>query len=216
MPEPGQTPDEARPIDIGTANLDAEPTPDDGRRPSQIRRILLGTLLAATAGGVVALGYTGWQINSQKDATLTTPATIGPLRLDESEDGKSTADYLQTALSAEVDLDKAVGAVYLDGSGKNVLFLGGTGLIWTPGSDLDTAFGLITDKQGAVEGIHEVDAGDLGGTMKCGTTKSEAGNLTVCGWADHGSLALAMFVDRSESDSAALLRQIRQGTQTRD
>jgi hypothetical protein len=214
--EPGQTPDEARPIEIGTADLDAEPAPDAGPRPSRVRRILLTSLLAVTAAGVAAFAYTAWQISSQKDATITTPATIGALRLDETEDGKSTADYLQTALSAEVDLDKAVGAVYLDGAGKNVLFLGGTGLIWTPGSDLDTAFGLITDKQGAVEGVHEVDAGDLGGTMKCGITKSDTGDLTVCGWADHGSLALAMFVDRSEADSATLLREIRQTIQTRD
>jgi hypothetical protein len=221
MSEPGPTPDgahpiDARPIDIGMADLDTEPAADAGQRRSRVRRILLTSLVAVTAAGVAALGYTGWQITSQKDATITTPPTIGALRLDESEDGKSTADYLQTALSAEVELDKAVGAVYLDGAGKNVLFLGGTGLIWTPGSDLDTAFGLITDKQGSVEGIHEVDAGDLGGTMKCGTTKSDTGSLTVCGWADHGSLALAMFVDRNEADSATLLRQIRQTTQTRD
>lgn len=216
MSEPGQTPDDARPIDLGVADLDTEPAPDAGQRRSRVRRLLLASLLAVTAAAVLALAYTGWRIGTQKDATLTTPATIGALRLDESEDGRSTADYLQTALAAEVELDKAVGAVYLDGSGKNVLFLGGTGLIWTPGSDLDTAFGLITDKQGAVEGLHEVDAGALGGTMKCGTTKSDTGDLTVCGWADHGSLALALFVDRSEPDSAALLREIRKTIQTRD
>src|SRR5687767_12810305 len=176
MSEPGQPPDEARPIEIGMVDLDAEPAPDALGPRSRLRPILLSSLLAITLAGVAVLAYTGWQIGSQKDATLSTPPTIGSLRLDESEDGKSTADYLQTALSAEVDLDKAVGAVYLDGTGKNVLFLGGTGLIWTPGSDLDTAFGLITDKQGAVERVHEVDAGDLGGTMKCGITKSDTGD----------------------------------------
>jgi hypothetical protein len=180
-----------------------------------VRRILLTALLAIGLAGAAALAYAGWQIGSQKDATLTTPATIGPLHLDESEDGRSTADYLQTALAAEVDLDKVIGAVYLDGTSKNVLFLGGTGLIWTPETDLDAAFSLIADNEGAVTGVHKVDAGKLGGTMKCGTTKSDDGDLTVCGWSDHGSLALAMFTNRSESDSATLLRQVRDAAQKR-
>jgi hypothetical protein len=51
--------------------------------------------------------------------------------------------------------------------------------------------------------------------MKCGTTKSDDGNLTVCGWSDHGSLALAMFTNRTESDAATLLREIRNTTQKR-
>ena len=38
----------------------------------------------------------------------------------------------------------------------------------------------------------------------------------VCGWADHGSLALAMFPGRSEGDAATLLSQIRDATQKRN
>ena len=132
-----------------------------------------------------------------------------------SEDGKSTADYLQTALAVEVSLDKTVGAVYADPAKNNVLFLGGTGLIWSPEKDLNTTFGLISDKQGAVTGLHKVDAGNLGGVMKCGTTKSDNGDLAVCGWADHGSVALAMFPGHSEQESAALLLQIRDATEKR-
>lgn len=210
MSEPAQSP-----IEIGAIDLSAEP-PADGPRPRQpIRRILVTALLVIAVAGGAALAWVGWQITSQKDARLATPETIGSLRLDLSEDGKATADYLQTALSAEIDLDKAVGAVYLDGTGKNVLFLGGTSLIWTPENDLDAAFGLVADNEGAVTGLHAVSAGPLGGTMKCGTTKSDDGDLAVCGWADHGSLALAMFTNRSEPDSAALLREIRQATQSR-
>ena len=69
--------------------------------------------------GAGTLGYSGWQMSSQKDATLSTPAADrraapGHRR----DDGKHTADYLQTALSAEIDLDKTVGAVYSDASGN--------------------------------------------------------------------------------------------------
>jgi hypothetical protein len=60
-----------------------------------------------------------------------------------------------------------------------------------------------------------VDAGSLGGTMQCGTTKSDDGDLSVCGWSDHGSVAVAMFPNRTESEAAPLLRQIRSATESR-
>ena len=187
-------------------------------KPSRTKVIVLSCLLAAGVAGASVMGWTAWRIASQQDATLTVPPTVASLTIDESDTGLSTAVYLATALSAEVDLDGTVGAVYQDGSAgdRSVLFFGGTTLIWTPESDLDTAFGLISDNEGAVTNLHEVPAGDLGGTMKCGTTKTEDGDIAVCGWADHGSLALAMFPNRSEDDSANLLREIRTEAQTRN
>ncbi|GAA0474860.1 hypothetical protein Ade02nite_40780 [Paractinoplanes deccanensis] len=217
---------ESRPIDIGTVDRPEPAFADDlppgeeaadekSRRRVPARRIALGVVLAVGLAGAVAFGRTGWQIYTQKDATLSAPAQIGGLTLDDSASGQETAEYLRTALAAEVELDKAVGAVYRDTAGKNVLFLGGTNLFWTPSDDLDTAFGLISDNEGAVTGLHDVDAGPLGGTMKCGNTKTEDGALTVCGWADHGSLAMAMFPDRTEPEAATLFREIRSTAQTR-
>jgi hypothetical protein len=203
------------PIDIGPVSLNPSPPPELPRPRKRLRLILLSVLLVVALIGAGVLAVAAWQIVSQKDAKLSTPTQIGSLRLDESEDGKSTADYLQTALSAEVDLDKAVGAVYTEPAGKNVLFFGGTTLFWTPEKDLDTAFSLISDNQGAVVGLHEVPAGQLGGIMKCGTTKSDDGDLSVCGWADHGSLALAMFPTMPESSAAGLMRQIRDAVESR-
>ena len=182
---------------------------------SRTRTIVLSSLLAVGLAGASVLGYSGWRIASQKDATLTVPTTVAGLSVDSSEEGRSTAEYLQTALSADVDLDRSVGAVFADGSGKNVLFFGGTTLFWTPEDDLKTAFGLVSDDQGAVTGLHDVPAGELGGTMKCGTTKADGADMPVCGWADHGSLALAMFPGRTVEESAKLLSDIRSAAQTR-
>ena len=120
------------------------------------------------------------------------------------------------ALSADVDFDEAIGGVYSDDSPNDVLFFGGTTLFLTPGSDLDTAFGIISDEQGSVTGLEDVDPGSLGGTMKCGTTKSDGTDMPVCGWADHGSLALAMFPGRDKAAAAELLVQIRDAAQTRN
>ena len=46
------------------------------------------------AAGLGTLGYAGYAIGTQKDASLTTPDQIGGLRLDSSEDGRQTADTL--------------------------------------------------------------------------------------------------------------------------
>jgi hypothetical protein len=183
--------------------------------PSRARKIVLAALLAVMVLGLVFLGVTGWRVMSQKDATLVAPPRVAGLTLDGSEDGRSTADYLQTALSATVDVDSAVGAVYSDAGGRDVLFAGGTALFWRPGNALDAAFGLVADDQGAVTGVHSVPAGRFGGTMRCGTTRTDDGEMPVCGWADHGSVALAMFPRRSEAEAAGILREVRDPAQTR-
>jgi hypothetical protein len=190
--------------------------PGQAAATPRTRKIILAALLAVMTLGLVVIGFSGWRIMSQKDATLVAPPRVGDLRLDDSADGRSTADYLQTALSATVDLDSAVGAVYRDGRGRTVLFAGGTALMWRPAKMLDAAFGLVADDQGAVTGVHSVPAGALGGTMACGTTRTDDGEMPVCGWADHGSVALAMFPQRSESEAAGILREIRKSAQTRE
>jgi hypothetical protein len=212
---------EPRTIDIGGApfRLSGDTGDEENQPPaprSRTRTIVLGSLLAVGLAGASVVGYAGWRVAAEKDVTLTAPREVAGLRVDDSEDGRTTAEYLQTALSAEVDLDTAVGAVYSDGAGQSVLFFGGTTLIWTPEDDLDTAFDLVSDDERSVVGLHKVSPGKLGGTMKCGKTEGSDGDMVVCGWADHGSLALAMFPDRSEAESAKLLVQIRDTAQTRN
>jgi hypothetical protein len=190
-------------------------SPGPAAAPSRARKIILAALLAIIVIGLVLIGVAGWRVMSQKDATLVAPPQVGDLRLDDSPDGRSTADYLQTALSATVEVHRAVGAVYRDTSGRDVLFAGGTALIWRPTKALAAAFGLIADDQGAVTGVHDVAAGAFGGTMECGTTRTDDGEMPVCGWADHGSVALAMFPQRSEAEAAGILREIRNSAQMR-
>ncbi|SDT67917.1 hypothetical protein [Actinoplanes derwentensis] len=190
-----------------------DPTETAGNR--KVRTVVLSSLLAVALAGAGTIGWFGWTVNSERHTTLSTPTKIGALTLNDSEEATATADYLQTALSAEITMDKAVGAVYTAGDDKSVLFFGGTTLLWSPESDLDSAFTLVSDDQSAITGLKEVDAGDFGGTMKCGIAKSSDGDLAVCGWADHGSLALAMFTNRTDSEAAPLMRELRNAIQTR-
>jgi hypothetical protein len=122
-------------------------------------------------------------------------------------------------MAAKIDLDKTVGAVYTDprDAGRGVLFFGGTGLQVTPERHLDQAFTLLNDDSGTVTGLHEVSAGSLGGLMKCGTTTgtADAGAMAVCGWADNGSLAVALFPGRTVDEASQLMRELRAGIEHR-
>ena len=221
--DPGRPADVAQPIEVGEGpfRLSGSGDDDEAAAPkpkSRTRTIILAGLLAVGVAGAAVVSITGWRVMSQKDATLAAPAELSGLKVDDSEDGRSTADYLTTALSAEIDFDKTVGAVYRDGTNpsKGVLFFGGTTLIWSPSSDLESAFDLIADDQGSVTGVHDVTAGSLGGTMKCGATATSDGDMSVCGWADHGSLAVGLFPGRPENESATLLRAFRDVAQKRN
>jgi hypothetical protein len=187
-------------------------------RRRRTRLIVLGSLLTVGLVGAAFVGTVGWRVSQQKDAQLETPPEVAGLRLDQSARAQETADYLRTAIGARIDLDQSIGVVYTDPASaeRSVLLFGGTTLIWTPGSDLDTLFDLLSDDNGKVNNLHEVDAGDLDGVMKCGESVAPEGNTTVCGWADHGSVVLALLPGRSQDEGATMLRDIRGTIQSRE
>ncbi|QOC90746.1 hypothetical protein [Micromonospora craniellae] len=216
-------------LDDGTplVDLTAEPIELDGpeapagsdRRTGRSRRWRIAAALIAVLvfAGVGALGSWGWRIMQQKDARISTPGEVAGLRQDTSDRAVSTADYLRSGLAADIQLDSSFGVVYQDPADarRSVLMFGGTTLLWQPERDLESLFTLMADETSALDGLRDVSPGRLGGVMKCGSTSSEDGDFAVCGWADHGSVVLAMFSSRSVDESAGLLRQIREAVQTR-
>jgi hypothetical protein len=214
MAEDGVRADRSTPTDV----VDDAPASTPARR-WRARTVVLGSLLAVGLAGAVLVGNSAVRIWQQKDAELATPDEVAGLRRDLSAGARETAEYLRTAVAAGMDVDASVGAVYEDPADpdRTVLFFGGTGLLFSPGRELDTVFTLLADDGGGVSDVRDVPAGELGGVMKCGnaTTPDDGGGLTVCGWADHGSVAAAMFQNRSADESATLLRSIRGEVLTR-
>ncbi|GAA4463099.1 hypothetical protein [Phytohabitans houttuyneae] len=206
-----------QPIDVTPPPGEPVEEPERTPRSRRTRRIVLGSLLAVGLVGTGIVGTVGWRVYQQKDAQLTTPPEVAGLRFDDSDRAHETAEYLRTAIGARIDLDESIGVVYTDPASaeRSVLLFGGTTLIWTPGSDLDTLFDVLADDTGAVKDLHEVDAGDLGGVMKCGESVAPEGNTTVCGWADHGSVVIALLPGRTQDEGAKLLVQIRDTIETR-
>ncbi|MFF5074001.1 hypothetical protein ACFY2R_23050 [Micromonospora olivasterospora] len=212
---------EPEPVDLTEEPIqlsNRDPGEEGRRRPwSRRRKVVLGVLLVAGLAGTGALGAAGWQVARQKDARLAAPDTVAGLQRDDSERARSTADYLRDGLAADIDLDRSFGTVYRDPADekRSVLIFGGTTLLWQPERDLDTLFGLMADETGRVMGVREVPAGRFGGVMKCGTTSGDGGDFAICGWADHGSVAMAMFPGRPVDAAGELMRQLREGIQTR-
>ncbi|AVT33280.1 hypothetical protein C6361_31870 [Plantactinospora sp. BC1] len=206
--------------------VDVTPAPDGepgaagpaGKPSSRRRKIVLGSVLAVTVAGAAVFGTVGWRIMQQKDATLATPVEVAGLTRDESEGARATIEYLRTAVNAEINFAESFGAVYADPAGpdRSVLLFGGTTLVWQPERDLDRLFDLASEEDSKVSGVRKVDAGPLGGVMKCGTAPIRDGELVFCGWADHGSIAMGMFAGRPLDESATLLREIRNAVQSRD
>jgi len=213
--------DQAAPRDGGPTDSSAPSGSEDrstAPRWSRRRTIVLGAILALALVAGVGFGSVGWRILQEKDATLSIPPEIAGLRQDTSMRARETADYLRIGFTADiVDTDESIGVVYADPNApdRSVLLFGGTGLVWQPERDLDRLFDLVSEGEGTIGDLRTVDAGPLGGVMKCGTSRGDGGDIAICGWADHGSVVMAMFPGRDLGEAAALLRTIRAAIQQR-
>ncbi|HEU5107229.1 MAG TPA: hypothetical protein VFT95_01500 [Micromonosporaceae bacterium] len=186
-------------------------------RRSPVRRVVLGSLLVAGLAGAAVVGVAGWRVLQQKDATLRPAASVGSLTLDQSQGAEATAENLSTALAAGIDLDETVAVVYADPASeeRSVFLFGGTALVLTPERHLDDALQLLGEQNGSAAGMREVPPGELGGVMKCGRIQVPDVAMAACGWADHGSVAVAMFPGREVAEAAELMRELRSASQTR-
>jgi hypothetical protein len=212
------TDDTDSPTPAASDGNDSQPAPVDRRSgPLRPRNLVLAGVAVAVIALAAALGRITWQLWDQKDVRIVTPPRVAGLVLDDSQGAHDTIDYLRTAVETGVSLKKSTGAVYADEAGRSrsVLFIGGTGVLVSPEESLGKTFGLIADDAGGVDDVHVVSAGSLGGVMKCGSTKTDGSSMAVCGWADHGSLGIAMFPNRPVDESAELLRTMRQSMQNR-
>lgn len=203
-----------------------EPNPPPGEQnplpvaASRRRSILLmatGLALALLATLVALYGPTLWRIVQQRNATLVLPPEAAGLRLVDNDQARTTADYLSTTLAAGLPLDQRVAGIYADTTDptSSVILAGGTAVLRDPERDLDQAFQLLTDGAKDLEALRPVPPGELGGVMKCAGSPDAEVPMAICGWADHGTVVMAMFPGRSSDESADLLRTLRAAIQRR-
>jgi hypothetical protein len=206
-------------VDADAPVTEVVPDQPPGSRP--IRRIaLIGVAGLAAVLLVIGILYgpTMWQVFQQRNTTISTPTQVAGLELDQSDDAKSTAEYIRDAVATSTSLSKSVGGVYTTPGDKthSVMLVGGSATLWSPDDVLNDVFKLITDDTGGVRDVRDIPPGELGGVMRCGTTATQDGDMPVCGWADHGCLAVALFPGRTLDDAEKLMREFRPAVQRRN
>ncbi|MDG6108136.1 hypothetical protein Daura_45870 [Dactylosporangium aurantiacum] len=185
--------------------------------------IVCGALAGvALLGSAVVYGPTILRVSQQSDTTVSTPPQVGPFTLFSTDDATQTAEYVRDAVVTQVSLDKSVGAIYRDQNGpsevRTVILVAGTGRIWKPERSLEAAFKAVAGPDpgdAGIRDVHDVDAGELGGVARCGEIVDKDGSMAVCGWADNGSLGVALFPGRQMTDAEKALLQLRPAVEKR-
>jgi hypothetical protein len=139
-------------------------------------------------------------------ARIELPQTLAGMSKIDDEDLNALANEIANDLKTSTEAETAYVAYYAPAgeATKIVGVIGATGKMERPGTELDDMFSEME-----VTGIEAVDPGPMGGHMKCGIQESPTQRLTICGWADAGSLGLGIFLDRPMGESEILFRQIR-------
>jgi hypothetical protein len=139
-------------------------------------------------------------------ASIEFPQALAGMNKIENEDLDRLANLIVDGLKASDNIETALAAYYSSTSepARIVGLIGATGKISTPATELDRML-----SGSSVTGIVTVDPGPLGGAMKCGIREDSSQRLTLCGWADRGSVGLGIFLDRTVSEAESLFRQIR-------
>jgi hypothetical protein len=190
------------------------PPPPPRRRRRWFRKFLLVCLLGALCCCGVPAWY-GWPITQQYPVTAVPPATVADLSLrDDAASRRTTAELSDQVREAHVMAEGVFAAVYSDGRGKRVTVSGATGLRLTPESDVDAELSRVGGDYG-LAATESFDPGVAGLHVRCGTGRIDGTAVTVCGWADFGSVATATFTRRSVADSAQLVHELRAALLTR-
>jgi hypothetical protein len=186
--------------------------------PRKRRGLAIGlTVIAAVAVlcGVLSCVF-GYPLMSEYGAKISAPSQLpGGLTKDASTSMQASLDALERQFKADVGGTDSVSGFYNDSEGHQVLMVAATGLILFPDNEVTKAFKDTRDGDFKVDELSEQSPGKLGGTVKCGTGKSDDVNMTACMWADHGCAGAVFFLERDIPESVDLFIQIREAVETR-
>jgi hypothetical protein len=206
VPQYGPPPPGYRPPPPGYA-----PPPPPGYRRRKRRwpwvMLLLFALCAGCCGGSYAWARPYWV---QYPASVQVDATVPGLTRTNDAGAKKAATDLQKALTSDHLDESGFTVTYTDASNKSlrVLVAGATRFITDPTRDLEASVRKLPPAL-QVGTVRDIDPGTFGGEQRCAAARFDGRSATVCGWADHGVIALAVFPGKSLEQAAALTHNIR-------
>ncbi len=131
---------------------------------------------------------------------LTTPNRIGNLVLNDTGDSDTAPAGITDSIEHEIGTaTDSMAALYKDSSNTDngAIVIAATGKVSDPDSKVDDLF--HQPGEGTVGSTHTVNAGQLSGTAKCGSSTDDGEDLYVCAWADPGSLGEVLIIGQTGS-----------------
>lgn len=187
------------------------------RRSRKGLKITLAAVGVVVVLAVVAGFIFGKPILDQYPAKVTAGPAIAGFDQSTNPELVSLSQQMNTEFKAGSELDStAVGVYHKNGDEeqKVIMVVAGSALLLRPQTELRSAFASMSSGGLTVTSTHTVDAGELGGFAQCGTSVTGGVKIAVCGWADHGSLAMIMFFDRGVAEAEKLLLDFRKEIET--
>jgi hypothetical protein len=169
-------------------------------------------IVSSAPGAVIATGATGASVvDAQAAPGLKVPRTIAGLVAESNPGTLETVDGLRAGLARATGLTTTAGSVYADpgGAPRSVVFAAGTGRVASPADAVNAAIAAAGEEGAAVTRVRDVPAGPRGGFARCGSTDTEAEPTVTCGWADGGSVGVAVFANRPPAEAASILARLR-------
>jgi hypothetical protein len=166
-------------------------------------------LLSAICCGICA-AVTGpiWKEYPSRIAVM--PDQVGGLRRDDNGIVRLVALAAADRIRQEQGVDNGFADAFVDpnANDRNAYVFGGTLLVWDPAATMRQA---IQDAGTSISDVTSLDAGSMGGELKCANGKDDKRKaIVICAWVDHGSVGIGVFYGgRSMLDSAAFLRALR-------
>jgi hypothetical protein len=176
--------------------------------------LFLLVLCAGCCGGSYAWARPWWV---QYPASVNVDAGVAGLAKVADAGSTKTAEQLQTSLTSDHLDESGFTVAYqdtTDGRAK-ILVFGATRFITDPSRDLDASLAKLATKI-PVQNVRDVEPGVLGGEQRCGASRLDGRAATVCGWADHGVIAIAIFAGKSVDEASASMQSIRAAIVNRD
>ncbi|MEV4137825.1 hypothetical protein AB0J72_37350 [Dactylosporangium sp. NPDC049742] len=195
----------------------AFPPPPPPRRGKGLK-ITLGILGALFLICAVGCGVFLYPIIDASGTTVTAPETLpGGLKKETSDEMQTIVDQMERDLRNDVgDVDQVAAGIYSTGDPqKLVVIVAATSTVVFPDDEIEDAFKGFNSTGGSVGGQTSYPAGDLGGTVKCASGTEDELPMTLCAWADHGSVGIGVFIGRDLEDASSLFLQIRPAVESR-
>lgn len=169
---------------------------------------ILGVLLVLCALGGFFIGR---PVLEQYPATLSAPTTLAGMEKLTDPSLDQVSNEMVAQFQSQLHPTSAVGAFYAPPNDRThaVMLAGVTSFFLFPGDQLDTAFKAAGQGDLTITSLSDVDPGSMGGAAKCATAKTADIAMSMCAWADCGSLGMVVAYNRGIHETADLLRTIR-------